>query len=348
MGSEERKIVHWGKVYRELAELLVKKNGEELYQLCIKSEEFLENHNWAKKLINRKNTSLRTGDDFTVNSFDPMQFFSSFNGFGMRKDFRIEKINIYFSLLGSEIKYNDIDFLGCPSPIMIALVSARNPDTQEELWESFNEIMKSRKDAEIDFDQIRDEWYGISIESFTVLLFWIDSKNFLPLDKNTLALFETNNKKVNFETWDNYKSILTKENTKLYQVIAKMAGNCNNELIEYKEELKEFGIEKCPNKSLKMIAIKPLIGCNEDFLKGLKENELYIFDKAYSINDDGTIDYHREKDIQLFNQDNLQININAIVGKNGTGKSTLVQLLLAVIHNIGIILKKENVKTLIQ
>ena len=68
MGNEERKIVHWGKVYRELAELLAKKSGKELYQLCIESEEFLENHNWAKKLINRKNTSLRTGDDFTVNS----------------------------------------------------------------------------------------------------------------------------------------------------------------------------------------------------------------------------------------------------------------------------------------
>ena len=94
---------------------------------------------------------------------------------------------------------------------------------------------------------------------------------------------------------------------------------------------------------MKIIAIKPLDDCNEKFLKGLKKNEVYLFDKAYSIDKYGSIEYHKEKDIQLFNQDDLQVNINAIVGKNGTGKSTLVELLLAVINNINYHKQKNDV-----
>jgi len=341
MGNDKSdKKVMWHEVYRELAKLLTKIDGEELYSRCMRDEEFLLNHNWAKDLKDKHITNNRTGDDFIVNSFDPMQFFVSFNGFGMKKETRIEKINIYFRLLGSKKDYKNIDFIGCPSPIMIALVANRNPESQEELWDTFYNIMESGKNANIDFKQIK-KWYGISIESFTVLLFWIDSKNFLPLDKNTLALFETNNKEIKFRTWKEYKENLIYENTDIYQIISKMAWSCDEKVIQAKKELKKFGITKCPNKSLKIIAIKPLYGCNENFLKGLKENQIYLFDKAYTI-DEGMekVEYNKENDIQLFNQDELQININAIVGKNGTGKSTLIELLLATINNLNI--KKSN------
>jgi len=334
------KKIMWHEVYHKLAKLLAKIDGKELYSRCMEDEEFLLNHNWAKDLKDKHITNNRTGDDFIVNSFDPMQFFVSFNGFGMKKETRIEKINIYFRLLGSKKDYKNIDFVGCPTPIMIALVANRNLESQEELWSTFSEIMEKRKKANIDFEQIK-KWYGISVESFTVLLFWIDSRNFLPLDKNTLALFETNNKEIKFKTWKEYKENLTYQDTDIYQIISKMAWSCDEKVIQSKKELKRFGITKCPNKSLKIIAIKPLKGCNENFLKGLKENQIYLFDKAYTV-DEGMekVEYNKENDIQLFNQDELQININAIVGKNGTGKSTLIELLLATINNLNV--KKLN------
>jgi len=343
MGNSKEKVM-WHEVYRELAELLVKVNPEEFYQRCIGDNEFIENHKWAKKLEGARNISKRSGEEYKIKSFDPIQIFASFNGLGMKSISRIEKINIYFRLLSQEKNYQNIDFSGCPTLMLITLVAARNPETIEEIWKNFNSLIEKGDKTEIDFNEIKDNWYGISTESFTIFLFWIDSKNFLPLDKNTLALFEANNKEIKYSNWDEYKEKLKYKDSDIYQVIVRVSLNSTCELIEYAEELKEFGITKCLNKSLKIIAIKPLGGCNKKFLKGLKEGQLYLFDKAYSIGEDGRIEYDKENDIQLFNQSDLQVNINAIVGRNGTGKSTLIELLLAVIHNIGNTSKKSNCK----
>jgi len=339
--NKSEKEVEWYKVYHELAKLLADIDGEKLYKKCINSEEFQKEHKWFnsfKEETQKQENKERELNREIIRSLDPMHVFASFNGFRMSPKSRTDRINSYFNLLGKENIDKEINFTGCPSPIMIKLIAVREEEHQKRIWESFKEAIKCSKkklnDDFINFDKLK-ECYGITIESFTVLLFWIDSKNFLPLDKNTLALFETNNKSVEYSSWKKYKDILIKEPTNIYQIVAKMAWKCTNELSEDKDDLENFGITKCPNKSLKIIAIKPLSGCNEDFLKGLKEDEVYLFDKAYTVdNTMKSIEYDKKKDIQLFNQDNLQININAIVGKNGTGKSTLVELLLACINNI--------------
>ncbi|MGB3962666.1 MAG: hypothetical protein WBK95_10560, partial [Sulfurimonas sp.] len=54
---------------------------------------------------------------------------------------------------------------------------------------------------------------------------------------------------------------------------------------------------------------------------------------AYSIKDD-KIFIDENKNISLFNLTNVNLNINAIVGKNGTGKSTIVELIFALIHDM--------------
>ena len=391
MGNNESdKKVMWYDVYHELAKLLVHVKPEKFYEKCMNDDDFRKEHNWTNVLEkknhwikNKKEGRIKWGhyhdkvtedEEYPVESFDPMQIFASFNGFGMKEESRIRKINIYFRLLGSEKRYSEeekeirlfeklksfkwsilekklslkdfnyqwiefcrksIDFRGCPSPMMLALVLMRHPDEVERLWKAFKNAMKSKK---IDFEEIK-KCHGVSVEIFTVLLFWIDSRNFLPLDKNTLALFETNNKKIKYDTWEKYITFLTEENrprpTDTYRVIARMAWKCTNELSDYKDDLAKFGITKCPTKSLKIIAINPLGGCNPKFLKGLKANQIYLFDKAYTIDDEmKTVEYNKQNDIQLFNQENLNINITAIVGENGTGKSTLMELLLAVISNV--------------
>jgi len=348
------KKVMWYEVYRELAELLVQLDSEEkrekFFYDCISNKEFVRLNSWSKNFFEKSKIQTPVG------SFDPLQIFASFNGFGMRDSVRKDKINLYFKLLGSERSSSDkeIDFSGCPTPMMLHLVAIRTregwkaeanvvlekeKEAQGKIWEAFTTIVNNQSYSSEQFEDLKTV-FGVTLNSFSMLLFWIDSRNFLPLDKNTLALFETNNQNIDkkIKTWEEYLKFLKPKDTDIYQTITFMAWEgCSYESFsdETKEKLKEeFYITRCPNKSLKIIAIKPLEGCNKKFLKGLKEEQLYLFDKAYSIGEDGLIKYDKENDIQLFNQSDLQVNINAIVGRNGTGKSTLVELLLATINNL--------------
>lgn len=100
--------------------------------------------------------------------------------------------------------------------------------------------------------------------------------------------------------------------------------------------------------SFKLLAIRPLEGCNKKFLKNLKVNQVYQFYNDYKFH---FIDNDENKEVlkiekleqavpeNFFGNDNLKINISAIVGKNGSGKSSLVELLYAAFYNLSIIEK---------
>lgn len=102
--------------------------------------------------------------------------------------------------------------------------------------------------------------------------------------------------------------------------------------------------------SFKLLAIRPLEGCNKKFLKNLKPNQIYKFYDDYKfldkdgneiLNADVFIDV-KEIILESTIPDNFfgeNINISAIVGKNGSGKSTLVEMLYASIYNLSIDLK---------
>lgn len=89
----------------------------------------------------------------------------------------------------------------------------------------------------------------------------------------------------------------------------------------------------------KLIAIRPLKGCLPSILKCLKEGQMYYFCNDYTITDDGIS--LRDEYIKPLPQDffsiggnpRLQINVSAIVGMNGDGKSTLVELIMRLINN---------------
>ncbi|GEM54933.1 hypothetical protein B0A58_02800 [Flavobacterium branchiophilum NBRC 15030 = ATCC 35035] len=98
--------------------------------------------------------------------------------------------------------------------------------------------------------------------------------------------------------------------------------------------------------SFKLLAIRPLDGCNRKFLKNLEENRIYkfyndykfYFDKDIEATDAQTgeitkIEYKPENAVpnDLFG---TNINISAIVGKNGSGKSALVELMYAGFYNL--------------
>ena len=94
--------------------------------------------------------------------------------------------------------------------------------------------------------------------------------------------------------------------------------------------------------SFKLLAIRPLEGCDKEFLKVLKPNEFYKFYNDFKFKPTSTeneieVEYINTMPCDFFNDNvNNSINISAIVGKNGSGKSSLIELLYAVIYNLSV------------
>lgn len=100
----------------------------------------------------------------------------------------------------------------------------------------------------------------------------------------------------------------------------------------------------------KLLAIRPLVGCSTKILKGLKEGMIYQFHRdEFSLDfinskntnsDVKVIRIVKKKEVRLYDLDNLKINISAIVGKNGSGKSSLIDLFYSFCYSISVIDKK--------
>lgn len=91
----------------------------------------------------------------------------------------------------------------------------------------------------------------------------------------------------------------------------------------------------------KLIGVRPLKGCRQSILKCLKEGQMYYFCNDYIVADDKVIsrDYARPLPMDFFSLEKnprLQVNISAIVGMNGYGKSSLVELIMRLINNLAI------------
>lgn len=110
----------------------------------------------------------------------------------------------------------------------------------------------------------------------------------------------------------------------------------------------------------RLIALRPLKGCNPKYLKKLKENFLFKFDENFQIEDDNILDpklrtlkLGKQLDEGLYDLNlehhehskKIPVNISAIVGKNGSGKSTLIELFFVSVYNFSVekgILKSQS------
>ncbi len=100
--------------------------------------------------------------------------------------------------------------------------------------------------------------------------------------------------------------------------------------------------------NFQIIGIRPLEGCHKDFKKILKTERLYLFDERYYIdynkkNEIVEITFNVEKDIipRNFYSKELNIQINAVIGGNGSGKSALAELFLYFMFYYGV--QKEHI-----
>ena len=93
--------------------------------------------------------------------------------------------------------------------------------------------------------------------------------------------------------------------------------------------------------SFKLLAIRPLKGCSARFLKNLEEDRIYKFYNDYSFLDENNqeieggdkkvskIECNNTVPEKFYEKSRLNIQISALVGKNGSGKSSLLELLYA-------------------
>ncbi|WP_169312090.1 hypothetical protein [Fluviicola taffensis] len=106
----------------------------------------------------------------------------------------------------------------------------------------------------------------------------------------------------------------------------------------------------------KLLAIRPLEGCDPKFLKNLKEGMIYKFyqDYEYFILENKVQvklthnNYEKFKGVpiesftslneeqNLYSSEDLKINISAVVGENGSGKSALTEIFLKAMFDLSI------------
>lgn len=91
-------------------------------------------------------------------------------------------------------------------------------------------------------------------------------------------------------------------------------------------------------ESLKLIAIKPLKYCNPHLLRVLNHDEVYYLAGGYKIEKFQSLQEKISASETLaepfFDIGHIKVHLSAVVGKNGSGKSSLVELLYAALYNI--------------
>ena len=114
----------------------------------------------------------------------------------------------------------------------------------------------------------------------------------------------------------------------------------DNKIIQYgKIKLLISKLDQVTYPNFQLIAIKAL---NDKYTKVLESKKTYYFSDNFEIQSN-SIKLVNEKCVSLYSSNSINnINISAIVGKNGMGKSTIIELLIMAINNISFGLKSYN------
>ena len=91
-----------------------------------------------------------------------------------------------------------------------------------------------------------------------------------------------------------------------------------------------------------LIALRILPDCNEKIQKVLKTNKYYFFNNKYFEKENTLV----KNELYTVPEDffSEKININAIVGKNGSGKSSVIEVILRLVNNLAELLFQKDAK----
>lgn len=363
----------WYEAYEYLAlqlnKFYVRHQGEagiKLFELCISSDEFTKRNQWILKFKSEFDVTsldpLHVFSCISANYLKPNQRLERIN---ILLDLVVDKSekSTYGGYYAKKFheqslsQYVQLDVSGCPAPMPLKLLSARHHYDQESIWQLFhNAFERGHEGLSDDVFSLSKQWYGVSERIVTILLFWIKPNTFLPLDKNTVALLQKHEKIIKFpNSVIEYKELLVSQDTSLYRTLTLVAYSPESfENLPSKEQSLYYqyigiyregeptSITETFNSKVnlgglrnkcRLISLRPLVGCNPKYLKSLKINELYKLYQNFSENNDELI-YNSDQDEELYDVDDLKINISAIVGKNGTGKSTLIELFIIAFNNL--------------
>lgn len=87
------------------------------------------------------------------------------------------------------------------------------------------------------------------------------------------------------------------------------------------------------NDDFELIGVRILPGCERNVCKVLHPG-WYLFTERYRVQDDRVVENESYQLPRDFFSDNGKITVSAIVGKNGSGKSTVIEVMLAIINNL--------------
>jgi len=341
----------WFEVYTQLAEKIQTTfenhddPGGALFTALLSNPDFVDdNHTWLDRIVTNQ-----------TNAVDPIHLFASFNTSRLTDEKRIKTIKLIFKILGSDLQYDTIQFIGCPSPRMIYINAPRNAKVVAEIWKSFFEIMSNGKSALSQklFSRFKS-WHGIEIPSFTIFLFWIKSEAFIPLDKNTVNYLMSRELLVTEpKNFQEYLALLNDRTIEDYRALSITALGFITPLNV--DTYQRVPVQKSPrvdSEEANTDSSPPVDRPNKDFsdcrivglyldkntprnLRKVLEAGEYFFYKAFSYDVmENSVQYYPERDLQIYHQQGLSINVSAIVGENGAGKSTICELIFMALNNL--------------
>lgn len=335
--------IPWDHSYKRLSASLQsfynkhkKKSPLVLYDLVARESKLIASQNWFKN----------TGS-YNSKGIDPVQVYTSFSSYKSRIPFRIELLNEWLRILKADVQYSRIDFAGCPTPFSIKILWGRPMEQQVEIWEEFSQIfLFDEKALKDDLFKKVVTWQGIQLTSFSIFLFWINSDKYISLDKNTVSFLLKNLKTFSSpENFQDYIKLLNSIPAKLNKAIVSVAYNAeaiNSLEPNQRAALQKFigGITYIGSKDreinsaidFRLIGIKLTAKLQESYRKSLKPG-YYSFYEGYSWKHNKII-LDKDKLVDIYCEDGLRISLNAIVGKNGSGKSAVSELLFMAVNNL--------------
>lgn len=335
--------VSWIEAFKEIRNLLIefylKENSESssaLFGLCSKSDKFRRLNSWFD---NNKNMKL----------LDPLRVYASISDSKISNQLKVSRINNYCELLSGFLgsfheytPYENIDFSGSANLNYELLIFDRKNQKFDYIWRLFHDAAYFPEEGINQEGLLTSKDWGVNdLRNLSTFLYLVQPNYFLPIDKQTISFLKHHgkikrepnrvgeyNKLLNHGETTAYKSIFL-----LSRAIVDYSDLTELEKNDYNNFIGDLSLSFLSENKCRILAITPRVKCNYKFLRSLSENRCYKFYQYFDINGD-EIEYISECDHGLFNLNELKLSISSIVGKNGAGKSTIIELLMAGLNNL--------------